>query len=401
LPLSVALRSTGSETHSSTFEQAAKVVGVYVGAAYASGFLVVSTYLQRLGVRDAVPDLFRLRYIHVGVLCLLLPAFVLPAVYLQCTTIQQAWKRLTTRLDFEPVTALAEMLAGTMGLLMAIVLYGLLEFSTFKVYSASAGTVLVFWVIILILVGLVYKYPKFKLTPFWPTLIRGFVTIAGLFVGAKLIAIAFVDFHFSISLFTYFTIVSVCAGYVLLILKEGPRPNHRQGVSVLRVVFLIGLYYLSVLAFANLIFPSIPAERGGGSLDDLEDVQLCTDYNSILPATLVSDKDRVSQRVVGAPNGKNGPDATTCSMPVKLIEQTSDAAVVVKGKGDAMQVYVVKAKANLVFTHLRNSPWPQQDKPRDQFPGLQYRDLLELGILEAFVILAIACRKNAIEEYQR
>jgi len=390
---------TASRT--SSFEQAAKVVGVYVGAAYASGFLVISTYLQHFGIRDATPDLFRLRYIHVGVLCLLLPAFVLPAVYLQYKSIRSASNRLFTRTkDFEPVTALAEMLGGTMGLLMAVILYGLLEFSKFEVYRANSATVLVFWAVILILIWLIYTYPVIDRTPFWPTLVRCCLIIAGLIFGAKLIRICFVNVQFPsfIPLSTYLVIVGVCAYYVLLILKEGPAPTHREGISALRIVFLIGLFYLSVLAFANLIFPNIPAEKGGGSLNDLEAVRLCTDYNGLLPPSLVdSTVPPVRQPLAIDVNGKNSYGTTTCSTVVKLIERTSEASIVMAGTGAAAKVYVVNAKVN-VITFL---PKEFFGKTGSRNSMLSRKSASLLVGLEVFVIVAILSRRKALEAYQQ
>jgi hypothetical protein len=403
MPPSFLFASENTGSHPGSFERAAKIVGVYVGAAYASGFLVVSTYLQRLGVREALPDLIRLRYIHVGVLCLLLPAFVVPAAYLQYKTGLSGWKRLYSESDREPITALAEILAGTMGLLMAVILCELLEFSTFAWYKLHAGTILVFWSTILLLIVLIYKYPRFDRTPFTPTLFRCLITAAGLAFGGKLIWMSFIDFHFptAVSVLTYLVIVGVCASYVLLIISEEPS-THSQGVFILRVVLLIGLYYLSVLAFANLIFPNILAERGGGSLDDLENVQLCMDYNSILPEQLANKVTpaEATQRLAVDPNGKNTYGVATCSIPVKLIEQTAGTSVVVTDGGGKKTVYVLTAKANLVFSQLKNDPWERGQS------GLHFEDLSRrfvgwLVLAEVIVLLAILLGRKGLVEYQR
>jgi hypothetical protein len=45
-----------------------------VGLIYASGFLVVSSFLETHGLRDAGSDLWKIRYIRVGVFCLMLTA---------------------------------------------------------------------------------------------------------------------------------------------------------------------------------------------------------------------------------------------------------------------------------------------------------------------------------------
>src|ERR1035441_9433607 len=48
----------------------------FVGLIYASGFLVVSDFLETYGLRDAGAELWKTRYIHIGVFCLM--ATVIP-----------------------------------------------------------------------------------------------------------------------------------------------------------------------------------------------------------------------------------------------------------------------------------------------------------------------------------
>jgi cytochrome bd-type quinol oxidase subunit 2 len=44
-----------------------------VGFIYASGFVVVTTFLETYGLRDIGTDFWKARYIHVGVLCAVFP----------------------------------------------------------------------------------------------------------------------------------------------------------------------------------------------------------------------------------------------------------------------------------------------------------------------------------------
>jgi hypothetical protein len=43
------------------------------GFIYATGFLVVFTFFARLGIREVGSDFFKVKYVHVGILCLILP----------------------------------------------------------------------------------------------------------------------------------------------------------------------------------------------------------------------------------------------------------------------------------------------------------------------------------------
>jgi hypothetical protein len=53
-----------------------------VGTIYASGFLVVSTFLETYGLREVGTELWKSRYIHIGVFCLILPAVTNAVPYL-------------------------------------------------------------------------------------------------------------------------------------------------------------------------------------------------------------------------------------------------------------------------------------------------------------------------------
>ncbi len=43
------------------------------GLIYATGFLVVFTFFARLGIREAGTEFFKVKYVHVGILCLIIP----------------------------------------------------------------------------------------------------------------------------------------------------------------------------------------------------------------------------------------------------------------------------------------------------------------------------------------
>jgi hypothetical protein len=43
---------------------------------YATGFLVVFTFFAALGIREAGTEFFKVKYVHVGILCLIIPVLV-------------------------------------------------------------------------------------------------------------------------------------------------------------------------------------------------------------------------------------------------------------------------------------------------------------------------------------
>src|SRR5664279_2307027 len=53
-----------------------------VGLIYASGFVVVSTFLETYGLREVGTDFWKARYIHIGFLCSVFPAVPVLTAYL-------------------------------------------------------------------------------------------------------------------------------------------------------------------------------------------------------------------------------------------------------------------------------------------------------------------------------
>jgi hypothetical protein len=66
-----------------------------VGLVYASGFIVVTMFLETYGLRDLGTDLWKARYIHVGVLCSVFPIVPVISAYL-------LYKMVRTRHDEVP-----------------------------------------------------------------------------------------------------------------------------------------------------------------------------------------------------------------------------------------------------------------------------------------------------------
>jgi hypothetical protein len=330
-------------------ESAVRLLGFFIGLAYASGFIVVSTYLGRLGAREASHDLVRLKYIHVGVLSLLVPGFVLPAIYFLGKVLQRLVKARQNTISNRLFTGGAEIVGGIVGVLMAINLCGLLEFSSFAVYRNNSVTVLAFWSCVLTLLGLVLKYRDFATTPFWATAVRWLVSAAALFFGTDIfLACRFERLYTSSAtpICTYVVIVLVTAAYFLIMLRANSADAKRGGVFGLRLAFFVGLYYLSLLAFANLVYPIIPAERGGGDLSQVKPVRLCADFDAMLPPTLVAaNSPQVLQPHSVEASGKKTYVESACTVPVKVIEQNPESLIVMNAQDS--RVFVIRARVNL------------------------------------------------------
>ena len=115
--------------HANRVESLAKL-SVAVGAViYASGFLIVFTFLERLGIRD-FGNLFKAKYIHVGILYWLIPVLGLP-IYAYDTAAEryQLRNRYTQTPEVPTFTKTSTFVClQFLTLLYAVVLFGTARF---------------------------------------------------------------------------------------------------------------------------------------------------------------------------------------------------------------------------------------------------------------------------------
>jgi hypothetical protein len=83
------------QLHSLSWEGLLKGLGLVLTLTYATGFLVVFTFLAGFGITDFVGELFKLKYFYVGILCVSFPAFVALPLTLK-------WRAISRRHSLKP-----------------------------------------------------------------------------------------------------------------------------------------------------------------------------------------------------------------------------------------------------------------------------------------------------------
>jgi len=263
---------------------------------YASGFIVVYTFLERWGIRETGDQLLRVKYFHVGFLCLLFPLlWVIPMFAIgsmlraRRKTNKFNWKQpsawltpllsltLSTPLCFLPIFAHADYIRHHGWETASLVLFALigLIFAADPIQQFTAQQSLLVLsdpdpkpsrkvsiarLIIAILALVPAEYLFWKLgTDLYPELRETFRTsITAPAAWLYLLFNGLIAFYY-------------WRGRKRLqqISGEPPTPETQSEIRSVRVVTacrIAGFYFLGVLSFSYGWYPFIPAARGGGSL---------------------------------------------------------------------------------------------------------------------------------------
>ncbi|MGD0013637.1 MAG: hypothetical protein ABSD56_04315 [Bryobacteraceae bacterium] len=307
-------------------ESAAKIVVLGLGLAYATGYLVVMTYLDRYGIRETGGDFFKLKYIYVGGLCLAMPTALATAVLgltlAKRTYVQDAprrsWREILTDTFNPPAPAArapgqqAESLHWTTMVVfgtMLAVSYCIIAFSHPGFYAARVYLVYSLYACILVV-----------------TLLRPILGNRAYSARANVVraVLAFVTLGLGSATLWGIGLASLWAdggyGYGFLVLLVAflvrrfmaPMPDmdarERLGRVAIRVALLGSILILSIFSFAHTVYCHIPAEKGGGDLTQMPDSRVCflESHKDSIPVGLLAD---LNQQPV-------------CTVRVKIIEET-------------------------------------------------------------------------------
>ena len=319
----------------------AQISTVIAGLVYATGFLVVFNYLDTLGIHDAPGDFFKLKYMHVGILCLV-PLVLGIGLLFAILMLYGVWKarRQKSRRHFARFRkSRRKTLSGTtpsyMGVFLLgnllVVFYLLIMFTTFGFIRERYAYFIALCALTLgglfvgseVLPKIAYYIPTYCLT----VLVRAYalalkldkttipmhmrktiVTRAAqwivpsfklvLFVAALLLDFYCFDWNDIASKFSrrtvFYLVLLLCFVYFtgrIYVLQErfASRPRQRALYRVLGICALGLLYYLVVVTFAYSIYPFIPAGRGGADLSESSAITLTCDAGqaTALPTSLI------------------------------------------------------------------------------------------------------------------
>jgi hypothetical protein len=267
---------------------------------YATGFLVVFTYFGSFGIKEAGTDFFKVKYVHVGTLCLLLEAILLVPIAGIIAMRSGSSKQPMQKPDSPTAPAKHRYRGHWSSVLLMINM--LLTFYVFAMFAPRAffqekhNALLPIFLISFLGLALIagigtdtlwFKVETASKQKSWPIdtgriapklrwllcigVIGGIDYLSFKDLGPSLLQVlwgppakpggilffAFIGVIFLIWWRTH-------SRAKLL----GDNKNGKTGIWATAVCLMIATHYLAVLSFAFDIYPYIPAERGGGSFVD-------------------------------------------------------------------------------------------------------------------------------------
>lgn len=320
-----------------------ELFAIVASATYASGFLVMTVFMDRFGI-TAPGDFLRIRYLQVGILFFLFPAIVIVPIFLYFSLRLQAHSALQPH----PVRLITPIFILSNVLLISYVFATFANPSYFYRHEWPIA-VLYVWTLfgmttarrlasrghstgVVALDAIIAKHidPIFDLCR-----LSEFFRVIAVQVTFVVVAIAIdcwlLDWTpvksimalnlFKRSFFYYF--LSILGSFVFVERYVAIQVRYEGRDRVLAWFFtlclLAGLWYMSVYAFAYGIFPDIPVLKGGGNYATARSVEIYfkKDACSDIPAAIIS----------------RPPNADPCaavrgeavkSIPLKIIEQTAE-----------------------------------------------------------------------------
>jgi len=297
-----------------SIEVLAKMAVALLGLSYVCGFIVLYTFFRRFGIVDSSTELLRIRYAYSGILCLAFPLFLLAPAG------AHAWMIRAQHHVEKPVPESDESVGQSrLSHFIQLLCVGgcLYWFVLFEPHGAFQRRLLPLTLLLIFTVlppSISAKHLGFAATK-EHDLIRWLFAVASL--GFTIWAI-WGDFgHIRTVLVrgrAYFLLVIILLPYFIHSTSVRVRywfEGQRTGVLVARSAMALTLSLLSTLAFAYRVFPSIPADKGGGNFDQSRVARLCIGSfdQTAVPAELFSDS-----------------DMPRCSVPVAIIDSTDSFA---------------------------------------------------------------------------
>jgi len=256
-----------------------------VGFLYATGFLVVMAFLDRYGIRESSNDIWRARYIHIGILVLAFPVILNATVFSLLHVIKKPRKDLDLRQMAQriwPIIILVVNVEIACFIMIMLTRGGQPGRPAVGIFPLQSILGAVFFGVPIILVidravtEFIKRFSKteqveealkwaHKLT----TILRWILVPVVLALDIWFL-VEFVGHLGGISLWLVGLYVAFGATFGIMIrtmVLYEHRPTHVTNVYAYRtmiICLMLPLYYLMLLAYAYGVFPYIPAPRGGG-----------------------------------------------------------------------------------------------------------------------------------------
>ena len=253
-----------------------------IGLIYASGFIVVTNFLETFGLREFGTDFWKARYIHVGVLCSIFPLMLTMTPYL-LFKVMRAKQQQNVRPDFKlRVSNVVAQYLVLQGALYIFVMFsrrttptaahvlGYAQLGLILLLTILSSGVVIIFERFLRSPGDDWKFPKYVPTGVGRSsrviLLVLSLVLFGYFAWqyktllVELLAerymplLSFVVFMLGICVFP-----SIARWY-----SVGVVDDQQTNINLLTICVTVPLYYFGLMAFSASAFSYIPATRGGG-----------------------------------------------------------------------------------------------------------------------------------------
>lgn len=247
-----------------------------VGIVYATGFLVVLTFLETYGIRESGMEFWKGRYIHIGIIVLALP------VIFNCT-FYPLWIIRAERVAKPEIKITPPRILEIVLLLLNLQVACFVVIMFFR--RAYSGFGSLFWIFILTIFGILGTVGLKRLLEWakqsktinetvvvysrWALIIIIGIFDIGLLRAFREIIDEMLEFHTGslillLLLVFLLGLIPVIVSHYLNKYFAEHLEKSANALRILTISIIAPLVYFHILAFSYVIYPYVPASRGGG-----------------------------------------------------------------------------------------------------------------------------------------
>jgi hypothetical protein len=299
----------GNTGGSISFEKMAQWFVPIVGFVYATGYLIVFRFFARFGLRDTSGDLFKAKYIYVGLMYLVITGLPITLFYIASFSARREHETTKTGQpnDSGPFTL------TVIPLLNLALIFSILTLFAPPSFTRPRPLLVPILFLFTFLGPLILALAKSLIKPEHS---KSLSTAAWVFSAGPVILVDWYALHgifrllaevFQRALYSYI-FAWLIAWIVLRTYLRTDNRARQVPLLLFALCTIVPLYFFSVRAFAAGIYPYISVSNGGGDYSSARLVRLCFDEgsNRSIPQEIFEDN-----------------HAAGCTKPLMFIEGTS------------------------------------------------------------------------------
>lgn len=252
-----------------------------VGFVYATGYLIIFRFFNRFGLRDTSGDLFKAKYIYVGLMYLVFAGMPITLICILALARQLKHDKKVTGQSggSGPLTPTLILFLNLVLLFAVLVIFAPTGFVRTRPHLFPIICLVTFLgPVMQLLAANTLKDGPYQNLANWVAWILGLATVISLDWYSLY---GLLGFLYEVFLGGAYSLIFACMiGYLIWRTYERTANRHRREQVLLMLLALctiVPLYFLSVLSFAARIYPYIPVRNGGGDYSSERPIILCVD----------------------------------------------------------------------------------------------------------------------------